>query len=278
MLNSFAIFIRFSIFASESRREIRLIETFFWDEESTKFILNQKQCINNSVSYVRRRVGRVDVHKYSKRYEQTRQKSIPSHRPPSKDALFSFRKYTVFMYNSQKGGYDMSKWLTLQQLSEKRGINETTLRYWKSSGYIKSSTIDNVVMLDDESVSHFLDAHQTKELDEDCLKKIIQEKELEREIMLAHLEDELFLMKTQKLYQPLFHILIEELSALIIDNCQREIFLAISTGEPIARVAARHQMTYAQAAETYNVILDKLGENTQRIATLRQRTMELLFS
>lgn len=182
------------------------------------------------------------------------------------------------MYNSQKGGYDMSKWLTLQQLSEKRGINETTLRYWKSSGYIKSSTIDNVVMLDDESVSHFLDAHQTKELDEDCLKKLIQEKELEREIMLAHLEDELFLMKTQKLYQPLFHILIEELSALIIDNCQREIFLAISTGEPIARVAARHQMTYAQAVETYNVILDKLGENTQRIATLRQRTMELLFS
>lgn len=172
----------------------------------------------------------------------------------------------------------MANWLTLQQLSEKRGINETTLRCWKSSGYIKSSTIDNVVMLDDESVTRFLDVHQSKELDEDCLKRIIQEKELEREAMLAHLEDELFLMKTQKLYQPLFHILIEELGALITDDCQREIFLAISTGEPIARVAERHQMTYAQAAETYSAILEKLGGNTERIATFRRRTMEVLFS
>lgn len=172
----------------------------------------------------------------------------------------------------------MADWLTLKQLSEKRGIPETTLRYWKNLNYIASSTIDNVLMLDDNSVTRFLDAHQTKELGEDCLKQLIQEKKAECEAILAYLEDELYLLKTQRLYQPLFHVVIEELGALITDDCQREIFLSISNGGPIARVATRHQMTYAQAANTYSNILEKMGENTNRISTFRHRTMELLYS
>lgn len=172
----------------------------------------------------------------------------------------------------------MADWLTLKQLSEKRGIPETTLRYWKNLNYIASSTIDNVVMLDDNSVTRFLDSYQIKELGEDCLKRLIREKEAECEAMLAYFEDELYLLKTQRLYQPLFHVVIEELGALIIDDCQREIFLAISNGEPIARVAVRHQMTYARVTDIYSNILEKLGENTTRIATFRHRTMELLYS
>lgn len=164
----------------------------------------------------------------------------------------------------------MADWLTLQQLSKKRGIPQSTLRCWKSQNYIASAVIDNVVMLDDESVTRLLNDHQIHELDPDRLNKVLYEKEMEREVILSRMNDELFLMKTQMLYQPLFHVLIEELSCLIANNRRREIFLAISQGEPIARVAMRHRLTYEQAMELYSSILASLGENTGRIVTLHK--------
>lgn len=171
----------------------------------------------------------------------------------------------------------MADWLTLKQLSEKRGIPESTLRCWKTQNYIASSTIDNVVMLDDESVTRFLNAHQTDELSDECLKEIIREKMLEREVALSRFDDELFLLRTLKLHQPLFHTLIGELGALITDDCTRDIFLSVSQGEPISRVAARHGLTYMQTIKTYSGILGRLGENTARIASLRERAIQCLF-
>lgn len=167
----------------------------------------------------------------------------------------------------------MAHWKTIKQVSEKYGIAETTLRGWTKLGYITHSIINDVVMLDDESMTRHLDTHQIKGLSDDSLNKLIKEKEWEREVILSRFDDELFLLKTQKLYEPLFHILIEELGQLITDNEQRDIFLSISSGEPISRVAARHQMTYDEVVAKYSSILDKLGRNSERIATLRTQAM-----
>ena len=171
----------------------------------------------------------------------------------------------------------MANWITLKQLSEKRGIAESDLRTWANLGYIASSRIENVLMIDDESLTQYIDVHQTKDLGENYLEKIIKEKELEREVLLSQCDDELFLLKTQKLHQPLFHILIQELGQLITDDHEREIFLSVSGGEPIARVAKRNKMTYARVATCYSSILRTLGEHKGRIATFRSRTMELMF-
>lgn len=171
----------------------------------------------------------------------------------------------------------MAHWKTIKQVSEKYGIAETTLRGWTKLGYITHSIINDVVMLDDESMTRHLDTHQIKGLSDDALNKLIKEKEWEREVILSRFDDELFLLKTQKLYEPLFHILIEELGQLITDNDQRDIFLSISSGEPISRVAARHQMTYDEVVAKYSSILDKLGRNPERITTFRESTMTSLF-
>lgn len=171
----------------------------------------------------------------------------------------------------------MANWLTIKQLSAKRGVAESTLRSWITLGYITSSTIDDVVMLDDESLTYFLDAHQTLGLDKDSLNQQIKEKEQECEIILSRLDDELFLLKTQGLYQPLFHTLIQELGHLITNDTHREIFLSISSGEPISRVAARHQMTYPETTAIYSSILEQLGKNPSRIATYRDRVLKFLY-
>ena len=173
----------------------------------------------------------------------------------------------IYSAHSQQKGDGMSNWLTPALLSKKRGIPESTLRGWKCMGYIVSSTIDNEVMLDEDSLTRYLDAHKTKELSENYLEKIIREKELEREVLLSQCDDELFLLKTQKQHQKLFHIMIQELGKLIEDDRLREIFLAISSGEPISRVAVRQEMTYAQTLTTYQSILNTLNRNSERIAT-----------
>ena len=105
----------------------------------------------------------------------------------------------------------MANWLTIKQLSEKRGIAESTLRNWTNLGYITSSTIDNIIMLDDDSLTSYLDTHQSKGLSKESLEKLIKEKEMEYEIILSRLNDELFLLKTQSLHQPLFHTIVQEL-------------------------------------------------------------------
>lgn len=94
----------------------------------------------------------------------------------------------------------MANWLTIKQLSEKRGIAESTLRNWTNLGYITSSTIDNIIMLDDDSLTSYLDTHQSKGLSKESLEKLIKEKEMEYEIILSLLNDELFLLKTQSLH------------------------------------------------------------------------------
>lgn len=176
----------------------------------------------------------------------------------------------------QEGGH-MSNWLTLKRLSEKYGVSESTLRVWKCLGYVTSSVIENVVMLDEESVIHFWEMRKTKGLNEEYLEKLIKEKEWERDILLSKLADELFLLRTSELHQPLFHVIIQELGQLITNDREREIFLAISSGKPISWVAANRGMTYAQAVETYSSILRRLGENPGRIATFRKRVMDLMF-
>lgn len=172
----------------------------------------------------------------------------------------------------------MTNWLSSKLISRKRGIPESTLRIWRSLGYIVSSTVDNEVMLDDDSLARFLDIYKTKELSAGYLEKIIQEKELEREVLLSRFDDELFLMKTHKKYQQLFHILIQELGQMIADVRLREIFLAISSGEPISRVAVRYEMTYDKTLATYQSILNNLSKYKGRIAALANRGPDSLFS
>lgn len=167
--------------------------------------------------------------------------------------------------------------MTIQKMAQKHGIDESVIRGWANLGYVVSSRINNVMMIDDDSLTRYLDAHKSKGLSEGYLEKIIKEKVLEREVLLSRFEDELFQLKTQALYQPLFHTIIEELGGLITDDHLREIFLAISHGEPISRVAVRYQMTYAQAVATYSAVLAKLGEHPERIATYRNRVMNDLF-
>lgn len=168
----------------------------------------------------------------------------------------------------QKGGLIMANWLTPNLISEKYGIPESTLRSWKCLGYITSSTIDEHLLLDEDSLINLLKIHKSEALGEDYLQKIIKEKELERELLLSRCEDELFMLKTVMPYRELFRVVIHELGQLIPDKRLRDIFLAVSLGEPIVQIAKRHEMKYQEVVTTYKDILVDVSKNMGRIASL----------
>lgn len=130
-------------------------------------------------------------------------------------------------------------------------------------------------MLDDDSLLRYLNPPK---LTIGYLEKLIQEKELEQEVLLAQFDDELFLMKTQKKHQQYFYIIIQELRRLITNIRLREIFLVISSGEPISRVALRYEMTYDRTLATYQSILNNLSKHRGKIAALANRGPNSLFS
>lgn len=167
----------------------------------------------------------------------------------------------------QKGGLIMANWLTPNLISEKYGIPESTLRSWKCLGYITSSIIDNHLLLDEDSLINLLEIHKSEALSEDYLQKIIKEKELEREFILSRCEDELFMLKTVMPYRELFRVVINELGQLIVDKRLRDIFLAVSLGEPIVQIAKRHEMKYHEVVATYESILADVNKKVGRVAS-----------
>lgn len=168
----------------------------------------------------------------------------------------------------------MANWLTIKRASEKYGIAESVVRQWKVSGYIVFSTIEDVVMLDEASLVRCLNIYKEEGVRQDSSDRLIREKELEREMILSALDDVTFLLETQSSYQPLFHTLIEELSRLINNNWEREIFLAVSSRQPIFRIAQQYQMSCDRVRETYESIFDKLAVVVSKIPFFSLTTME----
>lgn len=188
----------------------------------------------------------------------------------------------------------MAEWLTIKEMSEKYGIDEENLQEWSNLGYIASLTRGNEGMqgdeniqgneemqdgeknqqhermLDEESFVQYLDDHKVNEWDEDVLLQLRKEEELQRQVTLSRLEDELFLFKTHHRYASFFPLLIKELATVILDERQRNIFLAIALGEPISEVASRYNLTYQKALTIYNSIIDTLSSTPTRIITLCQ--------
>lgn len=171
----------------------------------------------------------------------------------------------------------MSHWLTAKQMSERHGVQESTLKSWANLGYITSSRIGEQLFLDDESLAAYLEAHKRVGLEMDYLSKMIEEKKLERDFILSKYDDLLYVLRTQKACKPLYAIIIRELAQLIIHPEGRDIFYSISIGEPIEKVACRHRITYDRALQIYNSHLKGLKLRKNMLATYRKRAIDARF-
>ena len=163
-------------------------------------------------------------------------------------------------------------------MSARHDVEEATLRNWANLGYITKTRINNQMYLDEESFIAYLEAHKIEGLQADYLAKIIEEKKLERDFAISKFDDMLYVLKTLKECEPLFQIIIYELSLFIIDPERREIFYSISMGESIARVAKRHRITYDRALKIYSSLLEGLKNKKRFLAIYRKQAIEYRLS
>ena len=162
----------------------------------------------------------------------------------------------------------MANWRPLDYLAEKYCIPQATLLNWKLYQYVTSSTVGTDVMLDEDSLINLLEKNKVEALNDVYIERCIQEKEAKRDVILAQLEDDRFLLEAVKPYPQLMQVVIRELGQLIADEGLRDIFLSVSLGQPMPQIAKRHGMDQKQLQETYRSILVKLSKNTGRIASL----------
>lgn len=167
----------------------------------------------------------------------------------------------------------MANWLTFKRASEKYDVAECILRQWQIGGYITFSTIGEVVMLEETSLVQYVNVYKAEAALENSFARLIREKEQEIQTILSTLDDEFFLLKTRRCSQPLFRLLVKELSYLVSDECKRDIFFALSCGESISRVAQRYGMSYDAIVEIYESVFNELGANPERIPMYRQLVM-----
>ena len=168
----------------------------------------------------------------------------------------------------------MSCWLTVKKISSRYGIEEETLRNWASAGYITSTHVDDHLFLDEESFIGYLEAHKKKGLQADYLAKLIEEKKRECDFVIAQYDDALYLLKTWRGCEGLFKIIIYELAQLIAEPEKRDIFYAISMGEPIERVARRHHFTYDRVLQIHAALVKSLIQKKERTDAFRKQDME----
>ena len=133
------------------------------------------------------------------------------------------------------------------------------------------------VVLDDESLDAYLEAHKRLGLEAGYLSKIVEEKKLERDFIISKYDDLLYVLRTQKTCKPLYEIIIRELAALILHPVARNVFYSISIGESVEKVAGRHRITYEKTLQIYNSILKGLKLKKDILATYRKRAINARF-
>lgn len=164
----------------------------------------------------------------------------------------------------------MSRWLTVKQMSAKYDVADATIKYWLSLKYITGSRIGTTLMIDEESFERYLELNKQVGVGEEYLEKLILDKRDERDFILSKYDDEIYVLRTQRICSPLFKLIVREMSELIFYANQRRLFYAISTGEPIERVARRHGIPYHLAVESYESIVKELASKTGFLSTLRK--------
>lgn len=145
----------------------------------------------------------------------------------------------------------MTKWITLTQAAAKYDTDTRNIKNWGQKGAITVARIGETWMVDDDSITSYLEKAKTLE----CLKEELISLKKEYAAQIAHCietnDERLFLLRSLKEITPLFRVVINELAGVIKEEERRNIFISVSNGEPVLSLAERMGKTYDEVARIY---------------------------
>lgn len=162
--------------------------------------------------------------------------------------------------------------------------NEEDILRWVKQNKVTSSKIGNTWLIDEASFCRVLRLKMKLSQYDEYLAKEVQIREDEISDILLQLDDLVYLFRSIKKISPLLRILIREMASLITNELKRNVFVDVTSGMHISKVAKKYELTLEKACSIYDAALvcvtKKMGficeyRNTIAIKELNIRRLEV---
>lgn len=165
--------------------------------------------------------------------------------------------------------------IRLEDAAKKYSVTPTTLREWGRLGVIVMTRRIGVLLFDDNSIKSYFDLQDKLKEHEEYLEKMLTEKEKEVSDTIAVYDDYLFSMRSLERTLKIFPVIINELALIINDEKTRDIFLHITLGKDIYRIARKYSLTYDRACAIYVHAINVIEKRSGLIIKYKNRIVEL---
>lgn len=138
----------------------------------------------------------------------------------------------------------MTNWITLKSASLRYDVSPEQVLEWIKDNRISGSCIEGAWLVDNDSISRYLEIHKTLATQQQYLDIELAQRREEIDLLIARYDDSAFMLKSLLPLTPLFHYMMEELATLIPEKSKREIFLQVMKGESLEEIALKRLSTY----------------------------------
>ena len=162
--------------------------------------------------------------------------------------------------------------------------DEEDILRWIKQYKITSSKIGNTWLIDEASFCRVVRQKMRLSQYDEYLAKEVQIRKDEISDILLQLDDLIYLLRSLKKISPLLRLLIKEMASLISNDLKRNIFVDVTSGMNISKVAQKYNITFEKACGIYSASLvyveKKLGfiykyRNTLAENKLKIRRLEI---
>lgn len=170
----------------------------------------------------------------------------------------------------------MTKWITLKQAAAKYETDARNIQNWGKSGAITVARIGETWMVDDSSVTSYLENNKKTETMKEELLSLQEEYKSQIANCIETNDERLFLLKAGKGITSLFRMMINELAGLLECREKREIFVSITKGESVNSIAQRMGLTNNKVSSLYAMALREVSRKYVRSRNLRNEKADWL--
>lgn len=170
----------------------------------------------------------------------------------------------------------MTKWITLKQAAAKYETDARNIQNWGKMGAITVARIGETWMVDDSSVTSYLENNKKTETMKEELLSLQEEYKSQIANCIETNDERLFLLKAGKGITSLFRMMINELAGLLECRERREVFVSITKGESVNSIAQRMGLTNNKVSSLYAMALREVSRKYVRSRKLRNEKADWL--
>lgn len=169
-----------------------------------------------------------------------------------------------------------SLWIPLTEAAVKYALHPYALLSWINKHYISGSRINGDWYVDDTTIQeHISEHHPMSRSDERALLRCLKEQEdkINQEIKKGNRT--LFTLCNLAICNPIFEMMLRDMSELIDDVQLRDIFYSLSTGVSREEIAQKWNMPLIYVFVDYHRGVNRVLENWQTTTGCRNKVKEL---